>query len=80
MMLTVPGQQSHHSSEDADEVEHWVSHLVLKDPVRVGRSVAGEANGGVGECHNEVGCHAAQHDDPLNHRLSHRYTQQRLDE
>lgn len=79
MTLTVPGQQSHHSSEDADEVEHGVYHLVLEDPVWVGRSVAGDANGGVGERHNEVDCHAAQHDDPVNHRLSHRETQQRLD-
>lgn len=70
-MLTIPGQQSHHSSEDADKVEHGVSHLILEDPVRVGRSVAGDANGSVGERHNKVDCHAAQHDDPVNHRLSH---------
>lgn len=74
--LMVPGQQGHHRGQDADEVEHGISHLPLQDPVRVGRGGAGDANGVVGERHNEVDRHAAQHDDPVNHRLSHKHMKQ----
>lgn len=67
--VMVPGQQSHHGSEDADKVEHGVSHLALKDPVRVGWRVTGDANATVGKRHNEVHSHAAQNDHPMNNRL-----------
>lgn len=71
--MMVPGQQSHHSGQDTDEVEHGIRHLPLHDPVWVGRRGAGDANGGVSERHNKVDRHTAQHDDPVNHRLSHRH-------
>lgn len=59
---TVPGQQSYHSGDDADQVEHGVRHLALEDPVRVGWGVTGNADGAVDQCHGEVQPHAAQHD------------------
>lgn len=74
----VPGQQSHHSSDDAEKVEHGVGHLSLEDPVRVGWRVTGDADGTVGKRHNEVQCHTAQHDYPVNHRLQDRCIKQQL--
>lgn len=52
--LTVPGQKSHHSGDDADKVEHGVGHLALEDPVRVGWGVTGDASGTVDKCHDEI--------------------------
>lgn len=72
MTDTVPGQESHHSGEDADKVEHGVLHLALEDPVWVRGRVAGYTDSAVGECHDEVQCHTAQHDYPVNHRLRHK--------
>lgn len=60
--VMVPGQESHHCGDDADKVEHGVSHLALEDPIRVGWRVAGDADGAVGKRHNEVQCHTAKHD------------------
>lgn len=57
--VMIPGQQSHHSGNEADEVEHGVGHLALKDPVWVGWRVTGDANAAVGKCHNEVQSHTA---------------------
>lgn len=57
--MKVPGQQSHHRSDDAEKVEHGVGHLAMEDPVRVGRRVTGDAHGAVGERHNEVQRHTA---------------------
>lgn len=65
----LPGQQSHHCGNDADKVEHGVGHLALKDPVRVGWRVTGDANAAVGKSHNEVQCHTAHNDYPVNYRL-----------
>lgn len=65
----VPGQQSHHSSDDADKVEHGVSHLALKDPVWVGWRVTGDTDAAVDKCHNEVQSHTAHNDNPMNHCL-----------
>lgn len=70
--LTVPGQKSHHSGDDADKVEHGVGHLALEDPVRVGWRVAGDASSTVDSCHNEIQCYAAHHDQPVNDRLQDR--------
>lgn len=50
----VPGQESHHSGEDADKIEQGVCHLVLEDPVWIGGRVAGNTGGAVSECHDEV--------------------------
>lgn len=66
---TVPGQQSHHGAEGDDKVEHGVGHLALEDPVRIGWRITGNAAGGVGQHHNEVQCHTAQHDSPMDQRL-----------
>lgn len=67
--VMVPGQQSHHGGDDADKVEHGVSHLALKDPVRVGWRVTGDANATVGKRHNKVQSHTAQNDHPMDNRL-----------
>lgn len=76
MTLIAPGQQSHHSGDEADKAEHGVGHLALEDPVRVGWRVTGDAGGAVGQRHGEVQHHAAQHDYPVNHRLQDRCTKQ----
>lgn len=76
LTLIIPGQQSHHSGDDADEVEHGVGHLALEDPVRVGWRVTGDADGAVGQRHDEVQRHTAQHDYPMNQRLQDRCTMQ----
>lgn len=68
----VPGQQSHYRGEEADEVEHGVSHLILEDPVRVGWRVTGDAHAAVHQRHDEVQNHAAHDDHPVNHRLQDR--------
>lgn len=75
----VPGQQSHHSSDDADKVEHGVGHLALEGPVRVGWRITGDADATVGKRHNEVHRHTAQHDYPVNHRLQDMCMKQQLD-
>lgn len=70
----VPGQQSHHSSDDADKVEHGVDHLALKHPVWVGRRVASDADATVGERHYKIQRHTADNDYPVKYRLQNRYT------
>lgn len=75
----IPGQQSHHSGDDADKVEHGVGHLALKDPVRVGRRVTGDADAAVDESHNEEDRHAAQDDHHVHHCLHDRDIKQPLD-
>lgn len=77
--VLIPGQQSHHSGDDTDKVEHGVCHLGLKDPVRVGRRVTGDAGATVGERHNEEDRHTAQNDHPVHHCLHDRYIEQPLD-
>lgn len=75
---TVPGQQSHYGSDDADEVEHGVGHLALKDPVRVGWRITGDANSTVGKCHYEVQRHTAQNEHPVKDRLQNKYRKEQL--
>lgn len=65
----VPGQQSHHSSDEAEKVEHGVGHLPRKDPVWVGWRVTGDADCTVGKCHNEVQHHTTPNDYQVNRRL-----------
>ena len=66
----VPGQQRHHGGDQAHQVEYGLRHLVLLDPVGVGRRVTGKADGAVGQGHSEVDPHAAHGDDPVDHRLT----------
>lgn len=65
----VPGQQSHHGGDDADQVEDGICHLVVKDPVGVGGRVTGDAGGAVSQGHGEIHRHTAQHDHPVDRRL-----------
>lgn len=67
--LTVPGQQGHHSGDDADKIKHGVGHLVLEDPVWIGWRVTGNADGAVGERYDEIQRHAAKHDHPVHYCL-----------